>query len=189
MKRIGPAVVMTLLGLMCAAGAYAQTQRYDPATPSGVPQQRVDPAGELAQPAAAPRPPRLIQNQRRSRRDADARHCLALSANKAVHRCSLPYRSRATKRAAATRAKSKAASQQPISREASKPASVVKRAPPRPGDTAKAAELVKPMDVTRPGGTPTPVAPASPAPASAKAAQPPSGVPAPITTPGAPAKK
>jgi len=187
MERICHVLTLAALGVLCAASAHAQMQRYDPAIPKGVQEQRVEPSGELAKPAPAPIPPRLVQNQRRAQRDADARHCLTLATNKAVHRCSLKYRSRATKRAAVVKAKAKPASEKAAAIELSKPADVVKPGAPRPGDAAKAAEIVKPMDVTKSGGPSKPPASTAKAPEPAKAA--PSGVPTPVTTPGAPIKK
>lgn len=188
MKRIAHIVTLAALAGLCSSSAYAQVQRYDPAIPQGAPQQSsVQPAGELASPAPSAVPPRLIQNRPRAQSDADARHCLDRASNKAVHRCSLPYRSRVTKRRAAirTKAKAKAPAEQALKIEPSKPA-LMKPGAPRPGDAAKAAELVKPMDVTKPGAG---VSPPLQTNAKAPAAKPPSGVPTPVTTPGQPAAK
>lgn len=185
MKRTARLVTLAALAALCSASAYAQPQRYDSAIPHGVQQQSVQPAGELVTPAPASVPPRLIQNRPRGNRDADARHCLDRASNKAVHRCSLPYRPRVTKRRATVRTKAKAPAEQALKIEPSKPGLMKPRAP-QPGDAAKAAELVKPMDVTKPGAGISPPLPGS---ARAPAAQPPSGVPTPITTPGQPATK
>ena len=186
MKRIAHIVTLAALAGLCNASAHAQA-RYDPAIPQGVQQQSVQPAGELATPAPAPLPPRLIQNRPRAQSDADARHCLDRASNKAVHRCSLPYRSRVTKRRASirTKAKARAPAEQALIIERSKPA-IMKPGAPRPGDAAKAAELVKPMDVTKPGAG---VSPPLQANAKTPATKPPSGVPTPVTTPGQPAAK
>ena len=108
MKRTAHIVTLAVLAALCSASAHAQTQRYDPAIPRGVQQQNVQPAGELATPAPAAVPPRLIQNRPRGARDADARHCLDRATNKAVHRCSLPYLPRVAKRRAALKTKAKA---------------------------------------------------------------------------------
>lgn len=183
MNRIANIATLTALAALCSASAYAQPQRYDPAVPRGVQQQSVQPAGELSAPA--PVPPRLMQNRPRGDRDRDARHCLERAGNMAVHRCSLPYRSRVTKRQAAIKTKAKAPAPQTVKMEAAKPA-VMEPRPPRSGDAARAAELVKPIDVTKPGaGVSPPLQGSTRAPAS----QPPSGVPTPITTPGQPPVK
>ncbi|HYH42650.1 MAG TPA: hypothetical protein VD867_11775 [Burkholderiales bacterium] len=187
MNRIGPVVTMAALAAFCAASAQAQAprtydpkvpqiqpaQRYEPAVPRGVPEQRLDPAGELGQPARAPLPPRLAQNERRTQRDADARHCLTLTNNRAVHRCAERYRSRAARARAAAVKKASAKRGEapaPVAIEASKAPDVVKPGAPRPGDAAKAADLVKPMDVTKSSGTPRPVETAT---APAKTSEPP----------------
>jgi hypothetical protein len=185
MKRTAHIVTLAALAALCSASAYAQPQRYDPAIPQGVQRQSVAPAGELASPAPAPVPPRLIQNRPRGDRDADARHCLERPGNMAVHRCSLPYRSRVTKRRAAVKTKAKAPAEPVLKTEPPKPAAMKPRAPTS-GDAAKAAEIVKPMDVTKPGAGVSPPLPGS---ARAPAAKAPSGVPTPVTTPGQPAAK
>lgn len=184
MKRIGHIAAFAALAMLGTAPAGAQRpQSYDPAVPRGVEQQRVEPAGELARPEPAPTPPRLIQNRTRAERDADARHCLERASNKGIHRCSLPYLPRSARRAAAVKTQTKAAADKPVRIEAAPRADIVKPGAPRPGDAAKAADLVKPMDVTRSGGGA--VADAAKAPLAAK---PPSGAPTPSTTPAAPAK-
>lgn len=169
MNRIG---LFAMLAALTATSAYAQ-QRYDPAIPRGMTEQSVQPAGELAKPERAPLPPRLVQNERRHARDADARHCLdQATTNKAIHRCSLRYRSHASRAASVKRAAAKPAAPPPAPAiEISKPpADIVKPGAPRPGDAAKAADLVKPMDVTRPAAvpkaaeSPKPAAPAAPSP-------------------------
>ena len=173
MKRIG---LIAMLAALTATSAYAQP-RSDPAVPRGMTDQRVEPSGQLAPAPATPRPPRLIQNQRRSQRDADARHCLDRATNKGIHRCSLPYRSHASRAAGVKRASAKPPAAAPApSIEISKPSGDMKPGAPRPGDAAKAADLVKPMDVTKPGAVPKPVESAK-APAAAKPAAP--GVPPP----------
>ena len=194
-RPILPLVALATFAVLTAGTAAAQ-QRYDPAIPKGVSEQRVEPSGELAQPAPAPVPPRLVQNARRTQRDADARECLTLATNKAVHRCSLKYRSRES-RAAVVKASSKRSSAQPAapaSVDTAKPVDVVKPGAPRPGDTAKAQELVKPMDVTKSGGPPKAVestakAPEAKPPVPAPAATPPAKAPAPAAKAPEPAKK
>ena len=177
MKRIGHVVTFAALAVLGTASVSAQQpQRYDPAIPRGVEQQRVEPAGELARPEPAAKPPRLVQNRARAQRDADARHCLDRASNKGVHRCSLPYLPRAARRAAAVKTKAQAPAEKPPRIETAKPADIVKPGAPRPGDAAKAAELVKPMDVTRSG--------AAPGAAKAPASAPPTAAP----TPAAPSK-
>lgn len=196
-RPILPLLALAALAVLSTATASAQ-QRYDPAIPRGVSEQRVEPSGELAQPARAPIPPRLVQNARRTQHDADARACLTLATNKAVHRCSLKYRSRAS-RAAVVKASTKRSSAQPAasagSADIAKPAEVVKPGAPRPGDAAKAQELVKPMDVTKPGGTPKTIDSTAKAPEAAKppvpapSATPPAKAPAPAARAPEPAKK
>ena len=183
MKRIAYAVTLAAIAALPCASAYAQPRSYEPAIPLGLPQQSVQPAGELATPA--PVPPRLNQKRPRGDRDADARHCLDRANNKGVHRCSLPYLPRGAKRRAAVKTKVQAPAEPALRIEPSKPTQM-KPAAPRPGDTAKAAELVKPMDVTKPGaGVSPPLNPGAKGPAS----KPPSGVPTPVTTPGQPPVK
>jgi hypothetical protein len=173
MKRIG---LIAMLAALAATSAYAQS-RYDPAVPRGMTDQRVEPSGQLTPAPATARPPRLIQNQRRSRHDADARHCLSQTSNKAIHRCSLKYRSHASRAASVKRASSKPSTAAPAPKiEITKPSTDMKPGAPRPGDAAKAADLVKPMDVTKPAGAPKAVESAK-APAAAKPATP--GVPPP----------
>jgi hypothetical protein len=191
MIRIGPVVTMAALAAFWGASVDAQTprtyepkvpqiqpqQRFEPAVPRGLPDQRLEPAGELARPASAPVPPRLVQNARRAQRDADARHCLTLATNRAVHRCAERYRSRAARAARAASAKKASlkapAAPAPIAVEASRP-DVVKPGAPRPGDAAKAADLVKPMDVTRPSGTPRPLETSKAPPKASEPVKPPS---------------
>lgn len=189
MNRIGTIVAWAAFAVLGAGAASAQ-QRYDPVIPRGVPEQRVEPFGELAPPSPAPRPPRLVQNERRTQSDSDARHCLTLASNREVHRCSLRYRNRAA-RAAAVRTSAKASAAKPTSAapamlEPSKPMDIVKPGAPRPGDAAKAQDLVKPMDVTKPGGMAKPAESTAKAPEAQKpAATPPA--PAPVAKPAAPA--
>jgi hypothetical protein len=185
MNRIG---LFAVLAALTVTSAYAQ-QRYDPAIPRGLPDQRVGPSRELSPTPAAPRPPRLIQNARRAQRDADARHCLNMGSNKGIHRCSLKYRSRASRAARVKKASAKppaapAAAKAEITRP---PSGVMKPGAPRPGDAAKAADLVKPMDVTKPAAVPKPVESAK-APQPAKAATPPVKPAAPGAPPPLPAK-
>lgn len=185
MNRIG---LFAVLAALTATAAYAQ-QRYDPATPRGLTDQRVEPSREISPTPAAPRPPRLIQNARRAQRDADARHCLDMGSNKGIHRCSLKYRSRASRAARVKKASAKppaapAAAKAEITRPRS---DVMKPGAPRPGDAAKAADLVKPMDVTKPGAVPKAVESAK-APEPAKAATPPVKPAAPGAPPPPPAK-
>jgi len=151
MIRIG---VIAALAAMSAASVCAQVQTIEPAVPRALPEQRVEPAGEIPAPVTAP--PRLVMNAERARRDADARHCLTLAANRDVHRCAERYRSRAS-RASAVRASAKRTAIAPKRVEIPRPADTIKPGPPRPDDAAKAAELVRPMDVTRPGAIPRPV--------------------------------
>ena len=152
MIRVG---LIAVIAVLTAASAIAQMQRVDPAVPRPLPESKVEPAGELA----ATVPPRLIQNERRSRSDVDVRHCLALPTNSQIHRCAHPYLSRASRTRVAKsagRAKPAAAAK---AAETAKPTNLPK--PPgatvSPSDAAKAADLVKPMDVTKRGGTPKPV--------------------------------
>ena len=183
MNRIG---LFAMLVALSATSAYAQ-QRYDPAIPRGMTEQSVQPAGELAKPESAPLPPRLVQNERRHARDADARHCLDQATNnKAIHRCSLKYRSRASRAASVKRAAAKPAAPPaaPAIEISKPPADIVKPGAPRPGDAAKAADLVKPVDVTKPSAVPKaaeapkaaeppkPAAPGTPPPPPAKAPEP-----------------
>jgi hypothetical protein len=189
MNHIGPLLALAMLAVLTAGAASAQ-QRYDPAIPRGVPEQRLEPAGELTQPAPTPIPPRLVQNAQRTQSDSDARHCLNLPTNKEVHRCSLRYSSQAARRAAVVKASAKPSASKAgasaASIEPAKPADIVKPGAPRPGDAAKAQDLVKPMDVTKPGGTPKAVEST----AKAEPAKPPvpaSAVAAPPVKPAAPA--
>ncbi len=190
MRRIGTIVAWTAFAVL-SAGAVSAQQSYDPVIPRGVPEQRVEPFGELTPPSPAPRPPRLVQNERRTQRDSDARHCLTLATNREVHRCSLRYRNRMA-RAAAVKTSAKASSAKPITAapamiEPSKPAVVVKPGAPRPGDTAKAQEVVKPMDVTKPGGMAKSAESTAKGPDAQKpAAAPPAPAPAPAAKPAAP---
>jgi hypothetical protein len=158
MNRIG---LFAMLAALTVPSAYAAT-RFDPAIPSGVVDQQVQPAGELAKPEAAPRPPRLVQNEKRHAHDADARACLdQATTNKAIHRCSLKYRSHAShdaapvkKASARPKAAPEAAPAAPIAEMTKPPTAAGKAAPPKPADTAKAAELVKPVDVTKAAAVP-----------------------------------
>lgn len=209
MNRIGLVLqrVGLVAALLTAVPAYAQQrydpaipkgmpeQRYDPAIPRGMPEQRGEPAREITQTAPAPIPPRLVQNSRRAQRDADARQCLAMATNKDIHRCSLRYRSAAS-RAAVVKASAKPAAAPAASVELAKPADIGKSGPVRPGDAAKAADLVRPMDVTK-GGTfkaadttakaPEPAKPAVPPPAATAPTK--SPTPAPAAKAPEPAKK
>lgn len=182
MNRIG---VFALLAALSATAAYAQ-QRYDPAIPRGVTEQRVEPSGELAKPAAAAVPPRLVQrNAQRHARDADARHCLDQAPNnKGIHRCSLKYRSHASRAASVKRASAKApdAAPAPAIEITKPPADIAKPGAPRPGDAGKAADLVKPMDVTKPAAVPKAVESAK-APEPAKSAGPGAPPPPPAKAP------
>src|SRR5687768_326195 len=133
MNRIG---LFAMLAALTATSAYAQP-RYDPAIPRGMTEQSVQPAGELTKPEPGPLPPRLVQNERRHARDADARHCLEqATTNKGIHRCSLKSRSHAAGRGSVKRAAAKPAAAPPpapaieISRP---PADVVKPGAPKPG--------------------------------------------------------
>ena len=191
MKRIGPiarVVILAALAVSPAAAAHAQTPRsyeptipriqpqprFEPAVPRPVPDRSLEPSGELTPPAAAPLPPRLIQNQRRAQRDADARHCLTATSNRAIHRCAERYRPRASRTARVRKASAKPPAAAAVTDKAPAAAAATVKAPPpavgittkpdlakpgaaRPGDAAKAADLVKPMDVTKPSGTPRPV--------------------------------
>ena len=176
MRRIG---VLALLAGFTMTSAYA-AQSYDPAVPGGATTQRIEPSGELAPPAGNTVPPRLVQrNAERHARDADARHCLDQATNnKGIHRCSLKYRSHASRSASVKRASAKSSASAPAPApaiEITKPsADVVKPGAPRPSDTAKAADLVKPMDVTKPAALPKPVESAkAPEPAKAGPGTPP----------------
>lgn len=178
MDRIGlvaKLVGLTAAAVLTAASAYAQP-RYDPAIPGGASEQRVEPSAEITRSAPGPIPPRLVQNERRAQRDADARNCLTMSTNKDVHRCSLRYRSQAS-RAAVVKASAKRAAAPPsaASVDIARPADIATPGPARPADAAKAADLVKPMDVTKGGG-------AKAADATAKAAAPAPAVPPPAAT-------
>ncbi len=178
---------LAALALVAAAPVYGQGRTYEPVIPRGIPDQRVEPAGELAQPAiSAPVPPRLVQNRAKAQNDADARHCLTATSNRDIHRCAQRYlpasAGAATVRRASAKAPALKAAAQPAV-EISRSTEIVKSGPPRPGDAAKAAEIVKPMDVTKPGGTPKPVESApkavdagksKPAPAAGAAPTPPS---------------
>lgn len=173
MNRI---VLLAMLTALTATSAYAQ-QRYDPAIPRGMTEQPVQPSGELAQPARARLPPRLVQNERRHQREADARHCLdQATTNRQIHRCSLKYRSHASREAPVKRASAKSSAAPPrapaieITRP---PADIVKPGAPRPGDAAKAADLVKPMDVTKPSAVSKAAGPVKPAAPAAPSAPPP----------------
>jgi len=179
---------LAALAVVASAPVYGQGRTYDPVIPRGIPDQRVEPAGELAQPVmAAPLPPRLIQNRTRAQNDADARHCLTATSNRDIHRCAERYlpgsaRAATVRRASAKAAAPKADSQPAI--EISRSTEIVKPGGPRPGDVAKAAEIVKPMDVTKPSGTPRPVESAPKAADTGKSkAAPSTGAGAPPTPP------
>lgn len=159
-----PYAAVAMLALAWVGAAHAQ-QTFEPRVPRGLPEMQIEPLREPrrdAPPAAAaPLPPRLIQNQRRGSRDADARHCLAAQNNKAVHRCAERYRHRkGGARVRKTSAKP-AAAPAPVAIIRSEDS--LKPGAPRASDAAKAADLVKPMDVTKPGGTPRPIESAAPA--------------------------
>lgn len=177
MNRI---VLLAMLAALTVTSAYAQ-QRYDPAIPRGMTEQPVQPSGELAQPAPAPLPPRLVQNERRHQREADARHCLdQATTNRQIHRCSLKYRSHASREAPVKRASAKSSAAPPPAPAiviTKPPADIVKPGAPRPGDAAKAADIIKPMDVTKPSAVskapePAKAAPSAPPPPPAKAPEP-----------------
>lgn len=106
MKRIG---LIAVLAALAAASAHAQ-QQYEPAVPKGLPDSRVEPPAELAQPpqsaapqSVAPRTfepkpvmldntaPQLVMSPRH-RNDADARQCLRFTSNIQVLRCAERYR-------------------------------------------------------------------------------------------------
>lgn len=144
MNRIGPLVSLAMLAALTAGAASAQ-QYYDPAIPRGVPEQRLRPTGELTQPAPAPIPPRLVQNAQRTQRDSDARQCLTLPTNNAVHRCSLRYRSHASRRAGVMKASAKPSASKAAATaagiEPAKSADIVK--PAAPAAAAKAPEPAK----------------------------------------------
>ena len=96
MNRIG---LLAMLAALSATSAYAQ-QRYDPAIPRGMTEQQVQPVGRARKARARTLPPRLVQNQQRHQREADARHCLdQATTNRQIHRCSLKYRSHASRAA------------------------------------------------------------------------------------------
>ena len=153
MNRIG---LFAMLAALTVTSAYAQ-KSFDPAIPRGITDQRVEPSRELSPAPAAPVPPRLIQNQLRAQRDADARHCLDMGNNKGIHRCSLTYRSRASRAASVKKASVKPPAAAAKAEVTKAPTDVVKPGAPRPGDAAKAADLVKPIDVTKPAAVPKPV--------------------------------
>jgi hypothetical protein len=155
---------LAALAVLAAAPVYGQGRTYEPVVPQGISEQRVEPAGELAQPSrTASVPPRLVQNRTRAQSDADARHCLTASSNKDIHRCAQRYLPASARAATVRRASVKAPAPKAAARpavEISRSTEIVKPGPPRPGDAAKAAEIVKPMDVTKPGGTPRAIEPA-----------------------------
>jgi len=200
MNRIGPVVTAAALAVACAQMAYAQ-RVVEPAVPralqsgESVPGRQLDappPAGGMSAPAPAgggiaASPPQLQQNVRRHARDADARHCLQRATNKDVHRCAQPFLhggARVTKAAAKKETskrsgKAPAEKPAPVVAEPPKPPEAMKPSTAKPEDKAKAAEIVKPMDVTKPSATGTAPAPKpdakAPAPAAgapAKAAEP-----------------
>jgi hypothetical protein len=126
MRRTGTIVAWAAFAALSAGAASAQ-QSYEPMIPRGVPEQRVEPFAELAPPS--PRPPRLVQNEQRTQRDSDARHCLTLATNKEVHRCSLRYRNREA-RAAAVKASAKSSSAKPLAAAPAKAEPAKPVAPP-----------------------------------------------------------
>ena len=167
MIRIG---AIAALAALAAGFVYAQVQTIEPVVPRALPEQRVEPLGELPPPVTvspAPVspvtvqpvtvPPRLVMNAERARRDADARHCLTLVTNREVHRCAEPYRSRASRSAVARASAKRTTVAAPPRVEIPRRADTLKPGAPRPDDAAKAADLVKPMDVTRPGAVPRPI--------------------------------
>ena len=199
MNRFGPVVSAVALAVVCAEAAYAQ-RVVEPAVPralqqgESVPGRQLDappPAGGMAAPAGggiAAAPIQLEQNVRRHARDADARHCLQRASNKDVHRCAQPYLPRGARvtRAAATKEDTPKRSAKGSAKvPAEKPAPIVAAEPPKPEtlkpgaakaeDKAKAADLVKPMDVTK---TSPPAAPKPEVKPEAKAPAPAAGAPA-----------
>ena len=173
MNRFSPIarlLTAAALAALAAASVHAATTA-EPTIPKAIPDSRpVEPAGTLAPPAAPPgslaspdttgAPPKLVQNIKRHQRDADARHCLQqATSNKGIHRCAERYRPRGARTASVKKASVKPPAENAAAKpavEISRSADVVKPGAPRPGDAAKAADLVKPMDVTKPGGTPRP---------------------------------
>ena len=144
MKRNG---LIAVFAAIAAASAYAQ-QVYEPAVPRGVPETRVEPSGELGQPAQAPQ---LVMNMRHQH-DADARRCLQLASNRQIHRCAERYRPHAS-HASVVRTTAKADSM-----PASARARTSDLAKP---DMSKAAEPAKPVDMAKPAAQAT-AQPASP---------------------------
>jgi hypothetical protein len=133
MKRIG---LVAGFAALAAASAYAQ-QVFEPAVPRGVPENRVEPSGELAQPAQAPV---LVMNVRHQQ-DADARRCLQLASNRQIHRCAQPYLP------AAARARLVKTTAKTDSAPASSRARASDLAKP---DMSRAAEPAKPVDTAKP---------------------------------------
>ncbi|HYC48436.1 MAG TPA: hypothetical protein VED01_23435 [Burkholderiales bacterium] len=143
----------------------APTRQLDP--PPSTPAPAAAPGGTWGDrpmaPQAAPAPMQLQMNARRAQRDRDARHCLSLATNRQVHRCSLAYRSRGARAAVVkastkkstkvSRAEKAAAEKSPAPAVSTVKPEAPKGGAPRPEDKAKAADLVKPMDVTRPSAT------------------------------------
>lgn len=207
MNRIGRTIGAGMLAFLCTGAALAQN-RYESAVPRALPEQRVAPSRQLdpqpvvpserAAPAPTPRTMQLQMNSRRAAHDADARHCLSLASNRQIHRCAVPYLHRASRRSAAkprvekTRAaRSTSQKTSPAVVEMTKPG-VLKPGAPRPDDRAKAAELVKPMDVTKasPGvKSPEPAAKGAAPAATAAAKSAASKAPPPSAKAGEPPKK
>src|SRR5215210_1122399 len=133
MKRIG---LIAVFAALAAASAYAQ-QVFEPAVPRGLQENRVEPAGELAQPAQAPV---LVMNVRHQK-DADARRCLQLASNRQIHRCAQPYLP------AAARARIVKTTAKTDSAPASSRARASDLAKP---DMSKAAEPAKQVDTAKP---------------------------------------
>lgn len=154
MKRLG---LIAVFAALAAASVFAQ-QQFDPAVPRGLPETRVEPSGELAQPPQSAAP--LLVMSPRHQNDADARQCLQFTSNAQIHRCAERYRSHAA-RARVTKA-------------AMKPADTIRSADrgkasdlAKP-DMSKAAEPAKPVDVAKPAA-PAPIAKSAEAPKAAAA--------------------
>lgn len=131
--------LLAALTVVISASVYAQGQVFEPAVPRALPEQRVDPAGQLQETM----PPELVQNVRRHAMDADARHCLQLAANQEVHRCAEKYRPRV---ASAAKAPKPASAMTPADMLRSPAESAIPTGAPRASDVAKAAS---PLDATK----------------------------------------
>jgi hypothetical protein len=157
MKRLG---LIAVVAALAAASVFAQ-QQFDPAVPRGLPETRVEPSGELAQPPQSAAP--MLVMSPRHRNDADARQCLQLTSNRQIHRCAERYRSHAA-RAQVTKASVRQA-------DTVRSADRAKASDLAKPDMSKAAEPAKPVDTAK-------VAPSAPA-APAKAAEAPKAAVAP----------